>query len=141
VHLGQRGRDVLHILEDLRRHGRVEHAVGHRQFGGVGFVERDVVAALGAFGGHGQHRRFGVDACDPAFRADLIEQLGHIETGPATHVENALTRLRGERLLDETPSAHDIAPAIDHFQKVDHALVEGELCHVRSLRSLRGEID
>jgi hypothetical protein len=34
-----------------------------------------------------------------------------------------------QRLVDEMPSAHDIPSVIDDFQKVDHALVEAELCH------------
>ena len=133
MHLGQRGCGLGYVLKDLHRHSRIERTVGQGQIRGVGLVERDVVAALGPFGGDGEHRRCAVDACNRSLAADLVEQLGHVETRAAAHIENTLTRARIERLLDETTPANDVPAVIEHFQLLGHALVELELCHVHRL--------
>src|SRR4029079_1500862 len=105
MHLGQRGCGVEYVLKDLHRQSRIERTVGHRQIRGVGLVERDVVAALSALGGDGEHRRCAVDACNRSLAADSVEQLGDVETRAAAHIENTLTRARRGALPDETTPA------------------------------------
>ena len=133
--LGQGGGDVGHVLEHLDGQGTIEVGVRDRQRRHVALLEGHVVVALAALRGEREHRLTGVDADHRAFGPNPLQRLHHVETRPATGVENAVSRHSRERLVHERPAAQDVPPAVDDLHLRGELLVELELCHVRSQRS------
>ena len=98
---GERGVDVAEVLEDLHGDRAVDGRVADRELGRLALEQADIRPVAGLAGGDREHRRAGVHAGDRAVRADDVEEIDHVEPGPAADVEHLVAGLRGQCCLGE----------------------------------------
>jgi hypothetical protein len=126
---GRVGQVAVPGAQDPVHVGGVEGGVGDRQSGRIGEVQAHVAGAVGAAPGQGQGLGAGVDPGHRPGRPHLLEQLGKVEAGAATDVQDPLTGPGPQGLADQPAAAQDVAGPVELLELGGEAVVEDELAH------------
>src|SRR3712207_1798687 len=110
--LGERGVDVVEVLEDLDGDRAVDGRVADWEVRRLALEQTHVRPVAGLPGGDGEHRRAGVDAGDCTLLPDDVEDVNDVEARSTADVKHLVAGLGSQCLLGDRAPPSDVARAV-----------------------------